>query len=240
MTPFFTKANKGFGMSNSAQVVRRKPVSIDLLIGAAAMSGADTRLQECEHRIKNHLQLIASALALQARDTADERVSEALMQACGRISAVARVHARLQDLEQGEDIEASSFLSGLCADLSACLDAPGVRPLRLAVDADIGRMPVNQALPVGLIVNELIINAVKHGGAAQPIGVFLLRDGSGWRLVVSDRGPGMDPAILQSKDPRLGRRLLHTLTRQIGGTLSVESSSRGTSIAVRFGGRTPY
>jgi two-component sensor histidine kinase len=92
---------KGFGMSNSTQVVRRRPVSIDLLVeGATAMSSADTRIQECEHRIKNHLQLIASALALQARDSADEDVSQALLQACGRISAVARIHARLQDLDQ--------------------------------------------------------------------------------------------------------------------------------------------
>ena len=103
------------------------------------------------------------------------------------------------------------------------------------VDADIESMPVKQALPVGLIVNELIINAVKHGAADQPISVRMVRDGSEWRLVVSDRGPGLDPSVLKSPDPRLGHRLLHTLTRQIGGTLSVESSSRGTVVTVRFG-----
>src|SRR5215510_9431801 len=108
----FSRTRKGFGMPSSSHFVRRTPGSFDLLgEGAIAISAADTRIQECEHRIKNHLQLIASALALQARDSSDELVSQALLQVCGRISAVARIHARLQDLDRGEEIEAASFIS---------------------------------------------------------------------------------------------------------------------------------
>lgn len=194
-----------------------------------------TRTQESEHRIKNHLQLIGSSLAIQARGAVHAEARELLMQAYGRISAIARLHARFQDLSEINEIQISEFLGEVCADLSICFNATGAPPVQLELDIQQKAMQAADALTLGLIVNELVTNAVKHGprGRVQLVRIRLRSDGWKWRLTVHDNGPGVDPASFDV-GASLGMRLLHALAAQIGGVLQIDPVNEGASISVLF------
>jgi two-component sensor histidine kinase len=195
-----------------------------------------TRAQESEHRIKNHLQLIGSSLAIQARGAVHAEARELLMQAYGRISAIARLHARFQDLSELNEIQVSEFLGEVCADLSICFNATGAPPVQLELDIQQKAMQAADALTLGLIVNELVINAVKHGprGGVQLVRIRFRQEGRNWRLTVHDNGPGVDPASFDV-GASLGMRLLHALAAQIGGVLQIDPVNHGASISVVFG-----
>lgn len=193
-----------------------------------------TRLQESDHRIKNHLQLLSAALSVQARGLGDETSRQALLEACGHVAAVARLHARLQEVH-ASDVEMSPFLTGLCDDLHACFGVGGAPPLRLDVDVDDGSLPAKSSLTVALIVNELVTNAVKYagGGDGCAVHVGLRRDENIWRLTVSDNGPGLSPETLEMS-VGLGARLLHALARQLGGHVELDAVAAGASVSVVF------
>jgi two-component sensor histidine kinase len=195
-----------------------------------------TRAQESEHRIKNHLQLIGSSLAIQARGAVHAEARELLMQAYGRISAIARLHARFQELSELNEIQVSEFLGEVCADLSICFNATGAPPVQLELDIQQKAMQAADALTLGLIVNELVTNAVKHGprGRVQLVRIRFRRENVEWRLTVHDNGPGVDPASF-NVNASLGMRLLHALAAQIGGVLQIDPVNDGASISVVFG-----
>lgn len=194
------------------------------------------RVQECEHRIKNHLQLVGSSLAIQARSCAHAEARELLLQAYGRVSAVARLHARFQNMAGLQEIQIADFLNEVCADLSICFNAAGSGAVELEVDVQSRAMQAGDALTIALIVNELVTNAVKHGarGGRQLVRVRLRPEGKKWRLAVSDNGPGVTPDSFEAGSS-LGARLLHALAAQIGGKLRVDPVTEGASISVVFG-----
>lgn len=194
------------------------------------------RVQECEHRIKNHLQLVGSSLAIQARSCAHAEARELLLQAYGRVSAVARLHARFQNMAGLQEIQIADFLNEVCADLSICFNAAGSAAVELEVDVQSRAMQAGDALTIALIVNELVTNAVKHGshGGRQLVRVRLRPEGKKWRLAVSDNGPGVTPDSFEAGSS-LGARLLHALAAQIGGKLRVDPVTEGASISVVFG-----
>ena len=191
------------------------------------------RLGECDHRIRNNLQIIASALALQARESADEQVQDALLTAGRRVSAVARVHEWLQAADGDDRVEAAGLLSGLCEDLRQSLGRP--RSLCITLDAQRGDLSNQTAVALVLVVNELVTNAVKHAYAGQggEIRVRLRRESGGWRLTVADDGRGL-PEDLWTEPGGGGLRLLALLMRQLGGQLSADPVPNGASLSVRF------
>jgi two-component sensor histidine kinase len=195
-----------------------------------------TRSQESEHRIKNHLQLIGSTLAIQARGAVHAEARDLLMQAYGRISAIARLHARFQNMAELHEIQISEFLAEVCADLSICFNATGTGPVQLEIDVQPKAMKAADALTLGLILNELVTNAVKHGprSRAQLVRIRLRRDEWKWRLTVHDNGPGI-AAESFDVSASLGTRLLHALAAQISGTLQIDPVNEGTSISIVFG-----
>jgi len=195
-----------------------------------------TRAQESEHRIKNHLQLIGSSLAIQARGAVHAEARELLTQAYGRISAIARLHGRFQNMSELNEIQVSEFLGEVCADLSICFNATGAPPVELELDVQQKAMQAADALTLGLIVNELVTNAVKHGprGRVQLVRIRLRYENQKWRLTVQDNGPGVDPAAFDVS-ASLGMRLLHALAAQIGGVLQIDPVNQGASISVVFG-----
>ena len=206
-------------------------------VGAAlAPVNRPTPTQESEHRIKNHLQLIGSTLAIQARGAVHAEARDLLMQAYGRISAIARLHARFQNMAELHEIQVSEFIGEVCADLSICFNATGMAPVQLEIDVQSKAMQAADALTLGLIVNELVTNAVKHGprGGAQLVRIRLRRDDWKWRLTVHDNGVGMPPESFDV-GASLGMRLLHALAAQIGGALQIDPVNEGTSISLVFG-----
>lgn len=188
-------------------------------------------LREVNHRIKNSLHLVSSLLQLQLRGLADPEVRHQVQDAIGRIQAIAQVHSRLYQTERFETVELATYLQALCDDLlSASGDAAAVR---LRVDADPVELPIDTAVPLGLIANELITNAIKHGGG-RPLEVVLSlkRVADQLLFTVSDTGPGLPPDFSLTATRSLGMRIVTTLSRQIGGALEVLPTARGASFRV--------
>ncbi|HYH37332.1 MAG TPA: PAS domain S-box protein [Azospirillum sp.] len=188
-------------------------------------------LREVNHRIKNSLHLVSSLLQLQLRGLSDPDLRHHVQDAIGRIQAIAQVHSRLYQTERFETVELATYLEALCDDLvSASGDSAA---FRLRVEAEPVELPIDTAVPLGLIANELITNAIKHGGD-RPLEVLLSLKRHADRLLftVSDTGPGLPPDFSLEATRSLGMRIVTTLSRQIGGALEVLPSTRGASFRV--------
>lgn len=189
-------------------------------------------VREVSHRVKNSLALVTSMLAMQARATDDEDVRSAFRDAEGRIRMVADVHDRMWRHGETATVDLQAFLGDLCAYLRR--QSP---EHDLHCDLEPASAPTDQAAPIGLLANELIINAFKHaypGGGGGPVTMSLRADKNGpIRIEVSDKGRGLPDGF----DPRhvngsLGMRLINGLTRQLNGALSVAATPRGARFCV--------
>jgi two-component sensor histidine kinase len=188
----------------------------------ATSSQRATLLSESVHRARNDLQRLAATMRLKAAVAPDAAVRDALLEASGRIAALARINGRL-DRHREEDgraeVESRGFLQGLIADLDDA--AVDMRPVALSVQADSAMLPMSRAVPIGLIVNELVGNALKYAFPDEISGsvtVGFRRDGELFSLTVEDDGVGCDPAA-PAKGSGLGTRISRALAGQLGGRI---------------------
>jgi PAS domain S-box-containing protein len=150
-------------------------------------------LQEMQHRVANSLQIIASILMLKTRTVQSEEIRLHLRDAHDRVMSVATVQQQLQALGHGEPIELGPYLRRLSDALAASIIGNS-RPITVKVEADAGTALSGEAMSIGLIITELVINALKHAFPGDSGGEILIRyivDGANWRLSVSDNGVGL-------------------------------------------------
>ena len=155
-----------------------------------------------------------------------ERVSD-------RIDAIGRLYAKLEKADTIDAVDAATYLEEMCADLMASVQREG-RAISLTTDIANVLLPTGQAIPIGLIVNELVMNAVKYafpGETGGTVMVALDRRPGALRLTVADDGGGVDP---QRADSGLGGRLVDSFAQQLGGVVERESGSRGTTVRLTF------
>jgi two-component sensor histidine kinase len=192
-------------------------------------------LQEMTHRVNNSLQIIASILLLKAQTVQSEETREHLRAAHDRVLAIATVQDQLHPTAFGEDIEAGNYLKRLCESLAASMILDN-QPISLRVKSDAGTMTSEQAVSMGLITTELVINALKHafpGGVKGAIKVRYESTESAWRVSVSDDGLGMSSGLSESGPKAgLGTSIVEALTRQLGGRVVISATSPGTSVSV--------
>ena len=187
-------------------------------------------LSEVIHRARNDLQTVAAMLQLQAQATSKTDARTALLEAGTRIHALARLNARLDAEELGEEgtVDARAFLNGLVNDLAAAKAVDF--PVAVSVEADACSIPTARAQVLGLITNELVINALKYAFSDAKAGsvhvAFSCRSGS-FTLTVSDTGAGMDPTAAPH-GTGLGQRLVRGLAGQLGGNYRVAANENGT------------
>ena len=161
-------------------------------------------LQEMQHRVANSLQIIASILLLKARTVQSEEIRFHLHDAHQRVMSVATVQQQLRASGLSESIEIGPYLSKLCDSLAKSMIGDR-RPLSIRVQATSGAATSSAAVSLGLIVTELVINALKHAFSSGETGEILVSydaQGSGWRLSVSDNGTG--PGDASAERPRAG------------------------------------
>jgi two-component sensor histidine kinase/putative methionine-R-sulfoxide reductase with GAF domain len=209
-----------------------------------------TLLRELQHRGKNNLALVAAMLARERRAAAaeqDARAAERLSGLMQRVSAVALAQDRLSAAEGGAaagddggtDIDLAGYLRALLGGLGLSLAG------RLVVEAELEPcvLPIDKAVAVGLVVNELVTNAAKHaypeGEEGGVVRVALRRDEARAEaaVTVSDDGRGMDPAAAaeaRRAGGGQGSDLLRHLARQLGAEVEHGTPERGTSVTVRF------
>lgn len=186
-------------------------------------------LQEMQHRVANSLQIIASVLLLKARTVTSEESRLHLRDAHDRVMSVATVQTLLQ--ANLGDVEVGPYLSKLCASLGASMIAD-VRPLTIEVAADPVTVTSHEAVSLGLIVTELVINALKHAfpdNRGGQVRVAYAAGSPGWSLSVTDNGVGRPKTASRPKGG-LGTVIVESLARQLGAHVVVSDNGPGTKV----------
>jgi PAS domain S-box-containing protein len=202
----------------------------------ASLREKEVLLKEVHHRVKNNMQVISSLLSLQARHIQDQQILETLQESRQRIRSMALVHEQLYQSEDLARVAFAKYIQSLANHLfySYRLD-PDL--ITLNVDAEDILLSIDTAVPTGLLLNELISNALKHAftdGRAGEVSVELHSDPRGQlTLIVSDDGVGF-PEDLDFRSTRsLGMQLINTLVAQLEGTVVLERDG-GTTFKVAF------
>lgn len=197
----------------------------------------DMLLLEMQHRVANSLQIIASILLMKARTVQSEETRLQLEDAHKRVLSVAAVQQHLQVTGRGAPILIGNYLTKLCETLAQSIIGES-RPITLKVetDADTATVVSHQAVSIGLIVTELVMNALKHAfpGERQNAAVvvsYRVSD-SDWKLMVSDNGDGKPDLSASQKKGGLGTSLVKALAKQLDATLEIASNSRGTATTI--------
>ena len=186
---------------------------------AAPAPAADVLAHEADHRIGNSLQIVSSLLQRQALAAPEDAVRMALQLASSRVTAVAELHAALEECETGPApaVELASYIGGLCGSLRQVVEAEAGAVLHVALEPLLVRAAL--ARSVGLVVSELVINALRHAftpGSAGRIWVNGGYTGGLYRLCIEDDGKGLPPGFdLHGKSHSLGLRLLATMAAQM-------------------------
>jgi two-component sensor histidine kinase len=185
-----------------------------------------------QHRVANSLQIIASILLLKARTVESEEIRLHLQDAHQRVMSVATVQQQLQASGLNESIEVGPYLSKLCASLAASMIGDR-RPLTIKVQATSGRAVSAEAVSLGLILTEFVINALKHGFQGEEEGKILVSyDAQDWRLSVSDNGSGAREADGELPHMGLGTSIVEALARQLSAMVQKTSGPQGTMVTV--------
>jgi two-component sensor histidine kinase len=189
-------------------------------------------LKEINHRVKNSLQIVTGLLHLQANSVNDARLSAHLTEASNRISAIARAYERLAYDAEVDSIDLGTYLREVCADAVS-----GASHCILDVDAAPGiLLHPDRAIPIALIVNELVTNAAKYafsGRSDNRIWVRLFRQDADNALIsVRDNGIGLSPEFNLTKSKGLGMRVVTALATQLGGHVAQSAVSDGTEFVL--------
>jgi PAS domain S-box-containing protein len=199
---------------------------------AAAHERITVLLQELTHRVKNSLQIIAAMVSIEARSHKSGEGKAALERVSHRISALGQLYSQLSKANTVEAVNAATYLDELCRDLIASVHKEGGTSIVLETDIESELLPTDRAITIGLMVNELVTNAIKYafpGDTKGTVLVTLKRAPGELRLTVSDDGKGVDP---RRADSGLGGRLVEGFAQQLGGQLKRESGNKGTIVCL--------
>jgi two-component sensor histidine kinase len=205
---------------------------------AALAAEREVLLREVNHRVGNSLQIIASLLHLQASSATEEDVKVALTNAMGRVTAVAQVHRRLYTSHDLKSVVLNQYLDALLEDLRR--SAEGNRMSRLTLHAEPIEIDPDRAVAIGIIVNELVMNAVKYAypDCAGPIHVGLRAHGDELELSIADNGVGVNAKT----DPRstgMGQRIVSSMAAKLDASVERDPDHDGTRIVLRFRRSSP-
>jgi two-component sensor histidine kinase len=195
-------------------------------------SEKDLLLQEMSHRVKNKFAMISSMIALQVRSTATSDTRTALEAIGSRVRVIARVHDYLQLARQDGTVDMKEYLEGLCGSLRESLQ--DLRPVSIQVFAVELALPPEKALSIGLMVNELVVNALKYAfpdDRAGVVNVRLEKRGGIVALSVADDGIGCEQ---QATGSGLGSQIVKLLAAQLSGEAHWTPADPGCTVTAEF------
>lgn len=213
----------------SLDITPRKRAEADL---ALAVESKDVLLHEVNHRVKNSLQLVTALLSLQAAQAREPVLRASLIEARGRVSVVASMHQRLYSTSAHDRVDLVSYLRELAAE-SAAAHGSGIA-VEFSSDDELV-LPLTIAVPLALVVSELLTNAFKYAfpgtkrGTVQ-VSVHLV-DGKVC-LTIADDGVGLPADFSLVRAGSLGMKIVRSLTRQVGGTVEIEDNTPGAKFTV--------
>jgi PAS domain S-box-containing protein len=195
----------------------------------------DTLLLEVQHRVKNNLQMITALMRIEARNAQGRMDTSAFDRLAGRIEAIQILYSLLSDHGAEDTIDLGVYLSRVA---SAVLLAHAGEGIRLDLKVDIYPVSVNVAMPTGLVVNELLTNALKHafaGRAAGTITLHSLTDADGCRITIADDGVGLPEGVTWPKRGKLGSAIVQSLQENAKARLEVDSRpGEGLRVTIVF------
>jgi two-component sensor histidine kinase len=198
----------------------------------------DLLLKELQHRVKNNLQIITALIRLESRSASSE-ANEGYQRLAGRIEALALLYQLLARDGPSHDVDICVYLGQIA---SAVMAAHAVEGIRLELKVESFLLSINVAMPLGLAVNELMTNALKHAFKNRPSGTILLRssaDGDHCKIVVADNGVGLPDGEEWPKPGGLGVLIVETLRENANATITVDSKQdAGTTVTIDFARRS--
>ena len=199
-----------------------------------SLSEKDTLLKEIHHRVKNNLQLVSSLLTLQSRDIKDVKAIEAINEGKARVRSMALIHQDLYSRDNLTGIGMKKYLENLSQELFSTYQLEE-QDIRLDLNIDDLYLDVDTIVPIGLIINELITNALKYAFKGRESGVLSIAFKENMnRLIldVKDNGKGLEYDNF-IKSNSFGNKLINTLTEQLDGSMKVDGNN-GTHIHLEF------
>lgn len=193
----------------------------------------ETLIRELHHRIKNNLQVVSGLLSLQSYRTENEEARQAMDEGRSRVEAMAMIHQKLYMDKELAAVDMTEYLRNLGNSLAGSF-GHSPQTVETTVDLPVVTMDIDRAIPIGLIVNELITNAFKHafaGGQQPHVQVSLQQKGNALELMVADNGRGMNEATTESQS--FGMKLVRTLVQQLDGQLETTAAA-GTVFRIQI------
>ena len=206
----------------------------------ASLREKETLLKEIHHRVKNNLQIISSLLSLQAKSIEDEKLEGIFRECQDRIAAMASVHQLLYKSQNFAEINFGDYLRETASQLFRSYKT-GKSTISLVIQAENVMLPIDTAIPCGLIINELVTNALKYafpGASKGEIKIEMSQTKQGIRLLFEDNGIGFPKDVDFSNSGTLGLKLIHLLVKQLDGSIE-QFINGGTRYAIRLKPETP-
>lgn len=199
-------------------------------------------LEEMQHRIVNSLQIIASILMLKARSVTSEETRGHLQDAHRRVMSVAEVQKYLHNAVGQDTVELGPYLTKLCASLASSMIGE-TSNIKLQVECERGTVVSANAVSIGLIVTELVINALKYAFPDKKDGALVTvryeTSGPDWKLSVSDNGVGKAETGATSSKGGLGTSLVAALAHQLSAQVEIKSGASGMQVSITHAVFTP-
>ncbi len=195
----------------------------------------DARLRELQHRVKNNLQMITALIRIETRNLPAGTATVPFDRLAGRIESLHLLYDSLSNDEDGHEVDLGGYLSQIA---SAIMRSHAMEGIRLDLKADAYVVSINVALPVGLVVNELLMNALKHAFAGRDGGTITLHcliDNKGCRVVVADDGVGFPVGAEWPRAGKLSALIVQSLHENAKASLDLRSTpGKGTRVTINF------
>jgi two-component sensor histidine kinase len=195
----------------------------------------DVQLRELQHRVKNNLQMITALIRVEAKGLSDRTTSEGFDRLAGRVEALGVLYRSLSEAKPGRAVDLGVYLSEIAA---AVMRAHAVEGIRLDLQVDSWPVSIDVAMPAGLVVNELLTNALKHAFKDRNRGTITVRSTSeldGYRVIVADDGVGLPDGVAWPRPGKLSALIVRSLEQNAKASIDLESApGKGTRITIAF------
>lgn len=191
-----------------------------------SLTDKEILLKEVHHRVKNNFASVSALLEMQAMSQEDENVEEILMESKSRIDSMAMVHRHLYQTDSLSDIDLKDYVLRLSDSIRSMIDSSTQRRIQFHENMDNIHVPVEYAIPCGLLVNEILINVFKHAFPEEQDGnvyIYGSMQGSQVTLAIQDDGQGLPQEAIDNESQSLGMSLIHGFARKLDARLSVEN-----------------
>ena len=216
----------------AAVAARDRP---DLNEVQARVREKDVLLRELQHRVKNNLQMITALIRLETRNLGDVDAGKRFDRLAGRVNSLALLYHAMSEEGQGESVDLGVYLSQIA---SAVMQAHAVEGIRLDLKVDTWPVSINVAMPTGLVVNELLTNALKHAFEGRDGGTIKLHslvNDEGCRVTIADDGIGLAEGAAWPRVGKLGALIVKSLRQNAAARLDVKSApGEGVEVTIFF------